>query len=132
MLFQIVLGKASQVIVPTQKVENILKRYGVGGPVAVMPTGIELSRFKEKISREEKNRMKKALGIPVENKVLVSVGKTGKGKESGGIAGIFFKARKRRLWKKLTFLIAGDGPDREELETLARELQIDDQVIFTG
>ena len=68
-----VLGKTSQVIVPTQKVENILKKYGVEEPVAVMPTGIELGRFKERISREEIDRKKKELGIPLENKVLVSV-----------------------------------------------------------
>ena len=57
-----VLGKTSQVIVPTSKVENILKKYGVEEPVAVMPTGIDLGRFKEPVSEEEKNAMKKKTG----------------------------------------------------------------------
>ena len=68
-----------------------------------MPTGIELGRFKEEISREEKNEMKKELGIPLENKGPGQCRKIGKGKESGGTTGIFFKAYKRRLWQKTYF-----------------------------
>ena len=115
---RMVLGKTSQVIVPTQKVENILKKYGVEEPVAVMPTGIELGRFKERISREEIDRKKKELGIPLENKEE--------------LLEYFSKLIKEGAGKNFTFLIAGDGPDRENLETLAKKLQITDQVIFTG
>ena len=129
---RMVLGKTSQVIVPTQKVENILKKYGVEEPVAVMPTGIELGRFKEKISREEIDRKKKELGIPLENKVLVSVGRLAKEKNLEELLEYFSKLIKEGAGKNLTFLIAGDGPDRENLETLAKKLQITDQVIFTG
>ena len=129
---RMVLGKTSQVIVPTQKVENILKKYGVEEPVAVMPTGIELGRFKERISREEIDRKKKELGIPLENKVLVSVGRLAKEKNLEELLEYFSKLIKEGAGKNLTFLIAGDGPDRENLETLAKKLQITDQVIFTG
>ena len=124
---RMVLGKTSQVIVPTQKVENILKKYGVEEPVAVMPTGIELGRFKERISREEIDRKKKELGIP-----LVSVGRLAKEKNLEELLEYFSKLIKEGAGKNLTFLIAGDGPDRENLETLAKKLQITDQVIFTG
>lgn len=34
--------------------------------------------------------------------------------------------------EKLTFLIAGDGPDRERLEKLAEELDIQEKTVFTG
>lgn len=129
---RMVLGKTSQVIVPTQKVENILKKYGVEEPVAVMPTGIELGRFKERISREEIDRKKKELGIPLENKVLVSVGRLAKEKNLEELLEYFSKLIKEGAGKNFTFLIAGDGPDRENLGTLAKKLQITDQVIFTG
>ena len=129
---RMVLGKTSQVIVPTQKVENILKKYGVEEPVAVMPTGIELGRFKERISREEIDRKKKELGIPLENKVLVSVGRLAKEKNLEELLEYFSKLIKEGAGKNFTFLIAGYGPDRENLETLAKKLQITDQVIFTG
>ncbi len=129
---RMVLGKTSQVIVPTQKVENILKRYGVEEPVAVMPTGIELGRFQEKLSGQEKARMKKELGIPPENRILVSVGRLAREKNLEELLEYFARLRKEEPEKKLTLLIAGDGPDRENLENLAGELQIKEQVVFTG
>lgn len=129
---KMILGKTSQVIVPTRKVESILKRYGVEGPVAVMPTGIELQRFKEPVCREEMETLKKKWGIPLENKVLVSVGRLAREKNLEELLEYFSRLVKEGLGKNLTFLIAGDGPDRENLEVLAEELQIKNQVIFTG
>ena len=129
---KMILSRTSQVIVPTKKVENILKKYGVGEPVSVMPTGVDLSRFKEPITREEKNAGKKRLGIPLENKVLVSVGRLAKEKNLEELLEYFAKLVREGNGKNLTFLIAGDGPDRERLEKLAEELGIKDQVVFTG
>lgn len=129
---KMVLGKTSQVIVPTRKVENILKNYGVEEPVAVMPTGIDLGRFKKTLSSEEKNAMKKKLGIPLENKVLVSVGRLAKEKNLEELLEYFSRLVREEAGKNLTFLIAGDGPDRENLEERARDLKITDQVVFAG
>ena len=129
---KMILSRTSQVIVPTKKVENILKKYGVGEPVSVMPTGVDLSRFKEPITLEEKNAVKKRLGIPLENKVLVSVGRLAKEKNLEELLEYFAKLVREGNGKNLTFLIAGDGPDKERLEKLAEELGIKDQVVFTG
>jgi len=129
---KMILSRTSQVIVTTKKVENILKKYGVGEPVSVMPTGVDLSRFKEPITLEEKNAVKKRLGIPLENKVLVSVGRLAKEKNLEELLEYFAKLVREGNGKNLTFLIAGDGPDRERLEKLAEELGIKDQVVFTG
>ena len=129
---KMILSRTSQVIVPTKKVENILKKYGVGEPVSVMPTGVDLSRFKEPITLEEKNAVKKRLGIPLENKVSVSVGRLAKEKNLEELLEYFAKLVREGNGKNLTFLIAGDGPDRERLEKLAEELGIKDQVVFTG
>ena len=129
---KMILSRTSQVIVPTKKVENILKKYGVGEPVSVIPTGVDLSRFKEPITLEEKNAVKKRLGIPLENKVLVSVGRLAKEKNLEELLEYFAKLVREGNGKNLTFLIAGDGPDRERLEKLAEELGIKDQVVFTG
>ena len=129
---KMILSRTSQVIVPTKKVENILKKYGVGEPVPVMAAGVDLSRFKEPITLEEKNAVKKRLGIPLENKVLVSVGRLAKEKNLEELLEYFAKLVREGNGKNLTFLIAGDGPDRERLEKLAEELGIKDQVVFTG
>lgn len=73
-----VLKKASQVIVPTEKVEKILEGYEVKKPISVIPTGIDLQRFSGDLSKEEKQELKKKWNIPLENQVLVSVGRLAK------------------------------------------------------
>ena len=41
---------------PTEKVEKILENYQVEEPVSVIPSGIELSAFQVRLTKEEKQR----------------------------------------------------------------------------
>lgn len=127
-----VLNKASRVIVPTEKVERILEKYQVTRPVSVIPTGIDLGRFREPLNAEEKLSLKKKWGIPLENRVLVSVGRLAKEKNLEELLFYFQRLLQEETKSPLTLLIAGDGPDKERLCRLAESLGIQEQVIFTG
>lgn len=127
-----VLKKASQVIVPTEKVEKILEGYEVKKPISVIPTGIDLQRFSGDLSKEEKQELKKKWNIPLENQVLVSVGRLAKEKNLEELLRFFAQMVREEGREKLTFLIAGGGPDRERLENLTAELEIQDCTVFTG
>ncbi|MEF2878329.1 MAG: glycosyltransferase family 4 protein [Blautia sp.] len=127
-----VLNKTSQVIVPTEKVEKILEKYQVKQPVSVIPTGIDLRKFREALSVEEKLSLKRRWKIPQENKVLVSVGRLAKEKNLEEILTYFQRLLAEEPESPLTLLIAGDGPDKERLCRLAQSLGIQEQVIFTG
>ena len=127
-----VLKKTQQVIAPTKKVEELLKNYKVSEPISVIPTGIDLKRFQEVLSKEERNRRREALGISQDSKVLVSIGRLAKEKNLEEILIYFQKLTKEELTFKLKLLIVGDGPDRERLEGIAKTLQLQEKVIFTG
>lgn len=127
-----VLKKTQQVIAPTKKVEELLKNYEVSEPISVIPTGIDLKRFQEVLSKEERNRRREALGISKDSKVLVSIGRLAKEKNLEEILIYFQKLIKEELTFKLKLLIIGDGPDRERLEGIAKTLQLQEKVIFTG
>ena len=127
-----VLKKTQQVIAPTKKVEELLKNYEVPEPISVIPTGIDLKRFQEVLSKEERNRRREALGISQDSKVLVSIGRLAKEKNLEEILIYFQKLTKEELTFKLKLLIVGDGPDRERLEGIAKTLQLQEKVIFTG
>ena len=60
--------------------KDILSTYEVKPKVDVIPSGIDLSKFKRTLTLEEKNLRKEALGIPEQNRVLVSVGRLAKEK----------------------------------------------------
>lgn len=123
-----VLNQASYVIAPTKKVYSILTGYGVHQPIEVVPTGIDLKRFNLQLSSDEKKRLREKHNIPLENKVLLSVGRLAKEKNLEEILTFVSNVQNENL----TLLIVGDGPYRSELENIASKLGITDKVIFVG
>jgi len=79
-LTRLIVDRCDAVIAPSGKVERLLRSYGYRKLLAVIPTGIDLSSFEMDLSKEKKAEMKKALGIPEGDKVLVFVGRLGKEK----------------------------------------------------
>ncbi len=116
------------VIAPTDKVFSILKGYGIAQDTRVIPTGIDLNRFKTAITKKEKETLRSALGVPAVNKVLVTVGRLAKEKNIEEI--LQFLSRISNT--KLTLVVVGDGPSKESLIKLSQQLGLGDRVIFTG
>lgn len=124
------LRKADAVVAPTQKVETVLKNYGVRNPIHVIPSGIALEQHKTRITAAERSEMRGALGIPEDHTVLLNLGRLGTEKNLSELVELFAIALAQNT--KLTLLIVGDGPARKDLEELARKLGIEAHVIFTG
>lgn len=127
-----ILNKTDQVIVPTEKVEKILEKYEVEEPISVIPTGIDLKRFRNMLTKEECESLKKQWNIPLGNKVLVSVGRLAKEKNLEEILNYFARLVYEEGKEALTLLIVGDGPDRGRLEEITQKLDLTGKVIFTG
>ena len=124
------LRKADAIVAPTQKVETVLKNYGIRNPIHVIPSGITLEQHKKRITEEERQQQRKALGIPEGHKVLLNLGRLGAEKNLSELIELFSIALAQN--SKLTLLIVGDGPARKDLEELCAKLSITDHVIFTG
>ena len=124
------LRKAEAIVAPTQKVESVLKNYGVRNPIHVVPSGIALEQHKERITEEERREKRKALGIPEDHTVLLNLGRLGTEKNLPELIALFSIALSQN--PKLTLLIVGDGPARKELEELSEKLGVAARVIFTG
>ena len=124
------LRKAEVIVAPTQKVENVLRGYGLHNPIHVVPSGIALDQHKERITPEERAEKRKELGIPEDHTVLLNLGRLGTEKNLQELLQLLAVALAHT--KKLTLLIVGDGPARKELEEQTQKLGITDHVIFTG
>ena len=124
------LRKAEAIVAPTQKVETVLKNYGICNPIHVIPSGIALEQHKERITEEERREKRSALGIPEDHTVLLNLGRLGTEKNLPELIWLLSVALSHN--PKLTMLIVGDGPARKELEELAVQLGVADHVIFTG
>lgn len=123
-----ILERTECVIVPTEKVQSLLVGYGIDKEIHILPTGIDLERFNFKIRNTERERLLKKIGVPCNNKILISIGRLAKEKRLEEII-IFLSHLNNR---NITLLIVGDGPYREELEQYVSRVGVSDNVIFTG
>lgn len=124
------LRRVTRVIAPTHKVEDALVGYGINKIIDVVPSGIALSQHEHGLSNDERLEKRRSLGIADDRTVLVNLGRLGAEKNVGELLRLFAMALEKNL--KLVFLIVGDGPAREELQSTAESLGVSDKVIFTG
>lgn len=115
-------------IVPTEKIKKLLLGYGIQETIYVVPTGIEKEHFTGSFLEAEGMKIRKKLGIPSENTVLIFVGRLAKEKNCEEL----LRGAAHLRDAPFTLLFVGDGPYRHELERIAHALQLDRQVIFTG
>lgn len=124
--------KCDQVIVPTEKIKDLfINKYNITKNINVIPTGIDLTRFKlnDKIIKDV-TKLKKKYKINDNNFVIGSVGRIASEKS-------FDKLLKNAHAlisenSNIIVMLVGDGPELNNLKKLAKELSIEKNVIFTG
>ena len=125
------LAGTDAVIVPTAKVSRLLTGYGVRRPLHVIPTGLDLERFRPAGSvaeLEDAAALRARLGIRPEQKVLVSVSRLAQEKNLDEVLDHLAAADR----SDAVLVVVGDGPYREQLEARARRLGITDRTRFVG
>ena len=115
-------------VAPTRKIRDLLDGYGVKCPVAVIPTGLDLSKLTAPVPAEKRSAMRAELGIPADRIVLAAIGRLAAEKNTEEL--ISFMADCRDL--PVTLLLVGDGPNRAALEAMTKKLGLEDSVLFTG
>lgn len=124
-------SQVDAVIAPTQKVETLLRGYGVAEPIHVIPTGLDLTRFsptRTSADDERSAEIRRELDIPGDHRVLISVCRLAKEKNVDEVLEHLANTRPERT----TLVMVGDGPYRRELEVLVDRLGIRSMVRFAG
>jgi glycosyltransferase involved in cell wall biosynthesis len=95
----------------------------------LIPYGVDFSSFRT-AAAAEKRALRASLALPAEGPVIVTVQRL---HERKGVD-VFLRAAAEVLKtaKDATFVVVGDGPERERLVTLARQLRIKERVRFAG
>ena len=122
---RIFCNKCDYIIVPMPKIKDELISFGVKKPIAVIPSGVDLAKFR----KQEKGFLRKITGIK-NGKILLYVGRLGKEKS----VDFLLEALKQILDKDQTanLVLVGDGPEKNNLQELAEKLKISKNVYFTG
>lgn len=120
------MRRCQHIVVPSESIRDKLKEdYGEVTPVTVIPTGIDLKRYRN----SDGCRIRSKHGW-VQERVLISVGRLAIEKNWKTLlkaAGIVMEKH-----PAVRLVLIGDGDEREHLEDLARELRIAKRVEFVG
>ena len=107
------------------------RHYGLLRHIDIIPTGVDIEPFKRSNYDEELIKdEKKSFGINETEPVVLFIGRLAKEKS----VDIIINSMKELIVKipNCKLLVVGDGPERENLEALAKELDIEKSVVFTG
>ena len=98
------LKMASKVIVTTSKIENYVKYIIDKKKVVIIPNGVDVSLFKKKLVRKKQKRR------------IISIGRLVKIKNYDSLI------RAVSMIKNSELVIIGDGPEKKNLQSLAKKL----------
>ena len=123
---------ATELIVPSKKIYDLFKdKYKVQKNIHIVPSGIDTYKFyKENFSQRDINRLKRCLNIKRKDFVILTVSRLAQEKSVDKV----IKNHKTLVEKypNMKLLIVGDGPDIDKLKKLSNDLNISNNVIFTG
>ncbi len=125
------VSRASTIeIVPTKKVLSLVERYYMKGDIRVIPTGIQLERFnKSNVTEQEKENLRQSLNISKDTFVFAYIGRTSGEKNIELIMRAYSKLESK---ENSVLLVVGGGPELDDLRAYAKELNLEDKIIFTG
>ncbi len=124
-------NSADKVIVPTEKVKDLLFSYDLKQDISIIPTGIELNKFSQQnYNFNIVQNLRTDLGIEEKDTVVLYIGRISKEKNIEEILIAMKSYLNERENVKLVLI--GDGPEKNALENRAKGLGIDNQTIFAG
>ena len=121
-------SRAGRLIAVSTKVADAVQLY-TGIPkerITTIPNGVNPARV---LSADDRGRLRRALGLPGDRPVLVSVGRLTRQK---GYPYLLNALASMRAEERPLALIAGDGPDRTDLEARIKHLRLEEDVWLLG
>ena len=112
------------VVIPTNKIYNLLTEYNIHEDIYVAPTGINV----KKLSECDDFDIRSGYKIPEDKHIVLFLGRIGKEKNITEILQYLENIDR----DDIVFIIAGAGPFLSELKDICSNSKIRDRLIFTG
>jgi len=119
-------GRTDAVIAPSQVIRDDLRTRGVDVPIEVVPTGVDLARFRPAPTAQAR----RGLGLAPEGPVLLYVGRLDPEKSVGRILLAF--ERIASIVPDARLVLVGQGTEAERLQRQARQLSAWSRITFLG
>lgn len=115
------------IIAPSTKIEEFLREWGVTVPIDIIATGVDIAHYGA-LDEAAVSAMRSRLGLRESDRTALFMGRLGREKSVETLIRAVWHSRNSTT----KLIIAGDGPDRGDLERLSRELGLSKRVIFAG
>ncbi len=89
-------------------------------------------RAPRRISADEQRALREQFQIADDERVIVSVGRLSREKGHEDLVQAIASVREMDPALKFKVLLVGDGPERERLENIAKNLQLHEEIVFVG
>ncbi|HKB88082.1 MAG TPA: glycosyltransferase [Patescibacteria group bacterium] len=117
-------SKVDHIVVETPTLKNKLRLFGVKNAISVVTSG----RQSMKIMEISKTKLRTMYGLPINNTIILCVSRLSKEKNLETLIKIMKDLKTK---KKVTLVIAGDGPERSNFEKLVAKFNLIN-IIFLG
>ena len=116
-------------IVPSKKIKDLMISYDIEGDYNIVPTGIDLSKFKqESYKKEDVLKIKESLNLKPDEFICLYVGRISLEKDIDQLIDGFKKVNH----EKIKFVIVGGGPHLKNIKERVIKEDLNDKIIFTG
>lgn len=119
-------NKVDVTIVPSDPLHNVMQQYGVESHLQIIPTGMQMDRFKKGNGETFRNMHK----IPMDRPTLVHVGRIAHEKNTGFLLKVLVKVK--QTIPNVLMIIAGEGPALKHIKKLSEQLGLQENVLFVG
>ena len=121
-------NRSDLILSPSKSLADELIREGLKCPISVLQNSINVDLFKPTESQQIKEEIKKSFGV--KNRSICYMGRLSYEKSIDQVVRAFALINKKM--PELNLMLIGDGPERKNLEKLAKDLNVGKSVIFTG
>ncbi len=120
-LIRLVWKHAGQVVANSVRLRKLARCFSPNLEILTIPNGVDIEQYKPQITKSNGNEVK-----------ILTVGRLLEQKGIEYLLGALSILRKNGFKGNYSLEIVGDGPLRKSMEQMAKELSIDDNVIFSG
>ena len=123
------LDHAKQVTVVSSDLKRVLIKESISEhKVTVIQNGVDIKLF----NLQDKVACRKLLSLPLEDRIILYVGRLSEEKNISKLIDAFSKIRNNESIFNYKLYIVGDGPLENQLKIQVSELKLEESIIFTG
>jgi len=132
-LTKMIYKKSDAIVVYGEHVKSFLISEGVDGKkIFVAVHSVDNTFYSRKVTEKESRELRSLLHIGPEGKVILFLGRLEKNKGVSNLLVAFSKLAIDPMFRNLILVIAGEGSERKNLESISIDLNISQKVRFCG